>query len=230
MSSQVPIIELHDITKSFRSGPTTLQILERISFSLSLGQSMSIVGPSGSGKSTLLQIIGTLDRPDSGTIRIADKNPLDLSEVQLAAFRNRHIGFVFQDHHLLPQLTVLENILIPALAIGTPDPARVDRARSLCDTLGLADRTTHRPGQLSGGQRERVAIARALVMEPSIILADEPTGNLDSKTSAQVIELLADLPKSQNAILIAVTHSRELAGAMDQSWSLADGRLSRLES
>jgi lipoprotein-releasing system ATP-binding protein len=228
MTSQDPNVELREVTKSFRSGPTKLQILEGISFSLSSGQSMSIVGPSGSGKSTLLQIIGTLDRPDSGTIRIAGENPLDLSEVELAAFRNRHIGFIFQDHHLLPQLTVLENVLIPALAVGTPNEASIDRARSLCETLGLADRITHRPGQLSGGQRERVAIARALVMEPSIILADEPTGNLDSKTAAQVIELLAQLPKSQNAVLIAVTHSHELASAMDQSWSLADGRLTDL--
>lgn len=218
-------VDLVDIHKSFSNGSETLSILRGVSLSVAPGESLAIVGPSGSGKSTLLQIIGTLDRPDSGTVRLAGVDPLEMTESALAAFRNENIGFIFQDHHLLPQLSVLENVLIPALAGGTPDGARVDRARDLCESLGLGNRITHRPAQLSGGQRERVAIARALVMQPRMVLADEPTGNLDSHTAGQVTELLAELPRQQDAVLITVTHSDDLAQAMDDAQTLDQGQL-----
>ena len=188
-------------------------------------EKVAIVGPSGSGKSTLLQILGTLDHPDSGTVRIDGVDPFSLSERQLAEFRNHHVGFVFQDHHLLPQLTVIQNVLVPALAAGRPVEGDLARAKELMDAVGLADRISHLPGELSGGERERVAIARALLMQPSLILADEPTGNLDRATAKTVTELLLQLQQSSGAILITVTHSDALASAMQRRKALVDGQL-----
>jgi lipoprotein-releasing system ATP-binding protein len=213
------------VAKSFPMAKGSLQVLRDVSLSLAAGQSVAIVGPSGSGKSTLLQILGTLDRPDNGTVLIDGQDPFALNEVALAGFRNQHIGFVFQDHHLLPQLTVIENVLVPALAIGKPNRDDMDRARSLIDSVGLGDRLGHLPSELSGGERERVAIARSLLMNPSLILADEPTGNLDRKTAEQVTEVLLDLQKASGAILITVTHSDALAAAMGQRMELVDGCL-----
>ena len=185
----------------------------------------AIVGPSGCGKSTLLQILGTLDKPGSGSVLINGTNPFDLDENGLAAFRGSQIGFVFQDHHLLPQLTVIENVLVPTLATGKPNQDQLERAAGLLESVGLAGRTGHLPSELSGGERERVAIARALLMEPALILADEPTGNLDRKRADSVTELLLSLQKSSGAILITVTHSDALAGAMDSQRELVDGKL-----
>ncbi len=173
----------------------------------------------------MLQILGTLDRPDSGSVAIDGQDPFALHEGELAKFRNQHIGFVFQDHHLLPQLTVIENVLVPTLAGGKPSHDELERARSLVDSVGLGDRLGHLPGELSGGERERVAIARALLMNPSLILADEPTGNLDRKTAEQVTAVLLDLQQASGAILIAVTHSDALAAAMGQRKELVDGHL-----
>jgi len=173
----------------------------------------------------LLQILGTLDRPDSGEVLIDDEDPFALGEKELAAFRNHKIGFIFQDHHLLPQLTLLENVLIPALATGKPNGEQADRARSLIESVGLSDRIAHLPGELSGGERERVAIARAMLMQPTLILADEPTGNLDRRTADRVTELLLDLQEKSNAILVTVTHSERLAAAMGSQRQLVDGRL-----
>lgn len=213
------------LTKSFPTAGDPLSVLADVSISLRGGDSIAIVGPSGSGKSTLLQILGTLDHPDSGSVKIDNLDPFQLDANGLAQFRNQHIGFVFQDHHLLPQLTVLENVLVPTLAEGSPDADDFERARSFIDAVGLGDRKGHLPSELSGGERERVAIARALLMQPSLILADEPTGNLDRKTADAVTELLLRLQSESGAVLIAVTHSDSLAGAMSQRKELLDGRL-----
>ncbi|MCH1441592.1 MAG: ABC transporter ATP-binding protein [Rubripirellula sp.] len=213
------------LTKSFSGSTQTLDVLQDVSLELSAGDSVAIVGPSGSGKSTLLQILGTLDHPNSGTVSINGIDPFELDENALAQFRNQHIGFVFQDHHLLPHLTVLENVLVPALASGKTSKDQVTRGHELIESVGLADRHDHLPGELSGGERERVAIARSLLMNPSLILADEPTGNLDRATAESISELLLELQQASGAILIAVTHSDALASAMKERKELVDGQL-----
>ncbi|TWT53557.1 Lipoprotein-releasing system ATP-binding protein LolD [Rubripirellula amarantea] len=227
-------LEVDRVCKSFVSGDHRLNVLTDVSLSLCAGDSLAIVGPSGSGKSTLLQIIGTLDRPDSGSVifeNVANDgqsrkvNPFSLEDKQLAELRNQSVGFIFQDHHLLPQLTVLENVLVPCLAFGNSSDANVEHALALIESVGLTDRVDHLPGQLSGGQRERVAIARALVMSPSIILADEPTGNLDRTTAQEMTELMLHLQHSTHSILITVTHSEDLASAMGKQCELVDGKL-----
>ena len=218
-------LAVSNLAKSFPGSPDSLTVLRDVSMELSAGDSVAIVGPSGSGKSTLLQILGTLDHPDTGTVSINGINPFELDENALAQFRNQHIGFVFQDHHLLPQLSVLENVLVPALALGKTSGEQMNRAHTLIESVGLADRHDHLPGELSGGERERVAIARSLLMNPSLILADEPTGNLDRSTAETVSELLLELQQASGAILIAVTHSDALASAMQQRKELLDGQL-----
>jgi lipoprotein-releasing system ATP-binding protein len=218
-------LNVERLSKSFPTASEPLSVLTGVSLSLSEGESVAIVGPSGSGKSTLLQILGTLDRPDAGEVTIDQTDPFSLTEDKLAAFRNQHIGFIFQDHHLLPQLTVFENVLVPTLASGRPSADDLARARGLLESVGLADRVGHLPGELSGGERERVAIARALLMRPTLILADEPTGNLDRRTADRVTELLLELQKSSGAILISVTHSDSLAAAMMRRLELVDGKL-----
>ncbi len=184
------------------------------------GESLAITGPSGTGKSTLLHILGTLDQPSSGTVRINRQDPFALSPAKQAQFRNQHIGFIFQDHHLLPQLSVIENTLIPALAHGSVRDENVERAYSLLEAVGLSSRVTHLPGQLSGGERERVAVARALLLGPSLILADEPTGNLDPNNADKIAKLLIDLVKRENVLLVVVTHSMEIASLMDHQLKL----------
>jgi lipoprotein-releasing system ATP-binding protein len=216
---------VEQLNKSYRSGEDRLHVLRDLRLRMTAGESLAVVGPSGSGKSTLLQILGTLDQPDSGSVDIAGTDPFLLNERQLADFRNSKIGFIFQDHHLLPQLTVLENVLIPALAGGAAVEADFARAEELIRRVSLTDRMTHLPGQLSGGERERVAIARALFRDPVMILADEPTGNLDRRTAIQVTELLLELQAQSGAMLIAVTHSDSLAAAMGRRAELVDGRL-----
>ncbi|MGI9473060.1 MAG: ABC transporter ATP-binding protein [Rubripirellula sp.] len=213
------------LAKSFPTAGDPLPVLADVSLQLKGGDSVAIVGPSGSGKSTLLQILGTLDHPDSGSVLLDDSDPFSLDLNELAQFRNRHIGFVFQDHHLLPQLTVMENVLVPTLASGKPSADDLERTRELIASVGLADRLDHLPSELSGGERERVAIARALLMRPSLILADEPTGNLDRRTADAVTELLLQLQAESGAILITVTHSDSLASVMSQRKELLDGRL-----
>jgi len=218
-------LSVESLNKSYRSGEETLHVLRDLSLQMTAGQSLAVVGPSGSGKSTLLQILGTLDEPDSGSVRLDGTDPFELSETQLAAFRNRNIGFIFQDHHLLPQLTVLENVLIPALATGSAGADDFARAEELLQRVSLGPRLAHLPGQLSGGERERVAIARALFRDPVLILADEPTGNLDRRTAEQVTELLLELQQHSGAMLITVTHSDSLAAAMGRRAELIDGQL-----
>jgi len=218
-------LSVESLNKGYRSGEETLHVLRDLSLQMAAGQSLAVVGPSGSGKSTLLQILGTLDEPDSGSVRLDGTDPFVLSETQLAAFRNRNIGFIFQDHHLLPQLTVLENVLIPALASGSAGADDFARAEELLQRVSLGPRLAHLPGQLSGGERERVAIARALFRDPVLILADEPTGNLDRRTAEQVTELLLELQQHSGAMLITVTHSDSLAAAMSRRAELIDGQL-----
>jgi lipoprotein-releasing system ATP-binding protein len=195
-----------------------------VSFDLDRGQAVAVMGPSGSGKSTLLYILGTLEPPTAGTVTLDGRDPFRLPEADLARFRNRQVGFVFQDHCLLPQCTVLENVLTPTLVSGD-GAGRVERARWLLEQVGLAARAAHRPAQLSGGERQRVAIARALVLEPTLLLCDEPTGNLDRQTADGVATLLLDLHRQQGTILVVVTHSSELAARLPQRWQLSGGRL-----
>lgn len=213
------------IRKEFPTRGEPLVVLRDASLQLAAGQNAAILGPSGSGKSTLLHIIGGLDRPTSGTVQLAGENPADLNEVQLARFRNRHIGFVFQDHYLLPQLTVLENALIPALAEGAPSVATVARAKELLDRVGLSQRLDHRPAELSGGERQRVGVARALLLKPVLLLADEPTGNLDRSNASGIGQLLLELQKQEQTMLLIVTHSLELAALVERRFELDNGQL-----
>ena len=221
-------LRVSEVTKSFATGAQVVEVLKGISFDLSETDNLAITGPSGSGKSTLLHLIGTLDRPSSGRIEVDGSSPHDLGESELAAFRNRNVGFVFQDHHLLPQYTVLENVLVPAMAPGAGDRAEETkkRAKTLLDRVGLADRIDHRPAQLSGGESQRVAVARALIHRPKLLLCDEPTGNLDQTTARAVADLLFELQQSEGGILIVVTHSLDLAERFGLHFELRDGRCS----
>jgi lipoprotein-releasing system ATP-binding protein len=213
------------VTKEFPTRGEPLVVLREASLTLSAGQNAAIVGPSGSGKSTLLHIIGTLDSPTSGTVTLRGEDPFALDEPRLARFRNRNIGFVFQEHHLLPQLSVLENVLVPALAEGSPDRATIDRAKELLARVGLTEREQHRPAELSGGERQRAGVARALLMKPALLLADEPTGNLDRKSAAAVGSLLVEMQRQEQTMLLVVTHSPELAAQLERRYEIDDGRL-----
>ncbi len=217
-------LKVSDIYKNFGTETQPVEVLRGISFEMSQGESLAITGPSGSGKSTLLHLIGTLDRPSSGQIEINGKDPFGLAEPQLARFRNQGIGFVFQDHHLLPQYSVWENALIPAMAFKNHDGDADKRARELLDRVGLAHRLSHRPGELSGGERQRVAVARALINQPNLILCDEPTGNLDHAIADEVSSLLFELHQAEQNILIVVTHSLELASRFERRFELEAGR------
>ena len=217
-------LSVRDVSKSFLLGEETVRVLDGANLEMSGGEAAAIVGPSGSGKSTLLHLIGTLDRPDSGSIEIDGADPLGLPEPELARFRNRTIGFVFQEHHLLPQYSVLENVLLPTLAFPHDAGAAKERAAELLRGVGLEHRLGHRPAQLSGGERQRVAVARALINHPSLLLCDEPTGSLDAKTAAAVSDLLLELHRRAGAMLIVVTHSPELAGRFERRYTLEDGR------
>jgi len=216
---------VRDLCRSFSNRNESLTILDHLDLQLNRGENLAIVGPSGSGKSTLLQILGVLDSPSSGTVELEGKNPFTLNEKEQAKFRNQHIGFIFQDHHLLPQWNVLENTLLPSLAFGRPTPTLRTRAQSLLDRVGLSHRLGHLPSQLSGGERERVAVARALLLSPTLVLADEPTGNLDQENAERIGDLLLEVPKEQNAILVVVTHSQELANKLSRCCELRRGKL-----
>jgi lipoprotein-releasing system ATP-binding protein len=216
---------VESVTKQFPTRGEPLVVLRETSLQLNAGQNVAILGPSGSGKSTLLHLLGTLDHPTSGTVKLDGQDPFQLDEPQLARFRNRHIGFVFQDHHLLPQLSALENVLLPTIADGRPDATEFDRAKDLLNRVGLGERMDHRPAELSGGERQRVGVARALVRQPKLLLADEPTGNLDRHSAVSVGRLLVELQHQENAMLVVVTHSPELASLLDQRYELVDGTL-----
>ena len=219
-------LQIRDVRKEYPTRSGSLKVLDGVSLTLDRGDAVAIMGPSGSGKSTLLHIMGTLDSPTAGTVQLDGTTPFTLNEQDLAAFRNRRIGFVFQDHHLLPQCSVLENVLIPTLVNRDADkPALLKSAEELLDRVGLSGRLDHRPAELSGGERQRVAVARALIQKPLLVLADEPTGNLDRASAATVGKLLIELNEQQQSILVVVTHSRELADAFPKRLEMGDGRL-----
>ncbi len=221
----MPDLVVRDVSKQFSTRGEPLVVLRGVSLELSAGESVAVLGPSGCGKSTLLHIIGTLDSPSGGTVSLHGQDPFALADQELARFRNREIGFVFQDHHLLPQCSVLENVLIPTIAAGSTRPEQIDRARTLLERVGLAERLDHRPAELSGGERQRAAIARSLINSPRLLLADEPTGNLDRRTAESVGDLLLDLQRQEKLILIVVTHSQALAERIGRRAELIEGRL-----
>lgn len=218
------MLTVKDLHKSYQTPVGNLSVLNGVSFQLEAGESASIMGPSGCGKSTLLQILGALDTPTSGAVSLEGVNPFALPEPEQALYRNTRIGFVFQDHCLLPQLSVLENVLTPLL-VGPRDPEAPERARRLIEEVGLADRLDHRPSELSGGEKQRVAIARALIRKPRLLLCDEPTGNLDQDSAAAVSQLLAQTRASHNATIITVTHSPVLAQCFQRRYTLKSGAL-----
>ena len=218
------MLEVHNLSKQYPTPRGALLILSAVSLTLERGDAVAIMGPSGSGKSTLLYILGALETPTSGSVTLDGRNPFDLAEPELAAFRNRQIGFLFQDHCLLPQCTVLENVLIPTLVAGSGNHD-LERARSLVEQVGLAERLDHRPGELSGGEKQRVALARALIRDPLLLLCDEPTGNLDRASAEVVASLLLELHQRQRTILVVVTHSAELAARFPRRFDLGEGRL-----
>ena len=213
------MIDIKNITKSFGS----LQVLKGIDLHIDRGEVVSIVGPSGAGKTTLLQIIGTLDRPDTGTVCVDGIDVTRLSQKKLSDFRNQHLGFVFQFHQLLPEFTAIENIMIPAYIAGMSQKQAKQRAKELLDFMGLADRATHKPNELSGGEKQRVAVARALVNNPAVILADEPSGSLDTKNKEELHQLFFDLRDKFGQTFVIVTHDEQLASITDRTIHLRDG-------
>ena len=221
------MLQVDGVGKSYSSPEGDVAVLSDVSLTFAPGDAAAIMGPSGSGKSTLMYIIGGLEPPTAGTVTIGGVNPFILSPKALAAFRNKEIGFVFQDHCLLPQCTVLENVLVPTL-VGPTDPASDAHARRLVDQVGLSHRLTHLPGQLSGGEKQRVALARALVRRPRLLLCDEPTGNLDRAAADSIASLLFELQQQQKAILIVVTHSVDLAARFPIRFDLIDRKLQRV--
>ncbi|HYN20732.1 MAG TPA: ABC transporter ATP-binding protein [Thermoanaerobaculia bacterium] len=218
-------LTVRDVHKSFETASEPVVVLRGVSFELAAGEALAITGPSGSGKSTLLHLIGTLDRPTSGAIAIGGTDFFALPEPELARFRNRTIGFVFQDAHLLPQYTVLENVLVPTQAFPTKDESEV-RAVEILDRVGLSHRLRHRPAELSGGERQRVAVARALINRPGLLLCDEPTGSLDRAAAAAVSSLLFELHEALKTVLVVVTHSLDLAARFPRRCELVEGRCS----
>ena len=204
---------------------TPLEVLRGLSMDVARGESIAIVGPSGCGKSTLLNLIGTLDQPTDGAIAFDGRDLIALNDDELALLRNREMGFIFQNHHLLPQCTVMENVLVPTLAHGRATADDEERARHLLNRVGLGERLSHRPGQLSGGERQRVAVVRALINQPQLLLADEPTGALDQTTADQLGQLLVELNAEKNVTLITVTHSEKLAARMTRTVELKNGQI-----
>jgi lipoprotein-releasing system ATP-binding protein len=218
------VVELSGVTKEYPTAAGPLRILDEVDLKLEAGDAAAIMGPSGSGKSTLLYLLGALDKPSAGVVRINDVDPNVQSEATGAAFRNKTIGFVFQDHALLPQCTVLENVLIPTLVSGGDHTAR---ARMLVEAVGLGSRMDHKPAQLSGGERQRAAIARALILKPALLLCDEPTGNLDRESAEKVADLLLRLYREEGSVLVVVTHSADLAARFPIRLELRDRKLVR---
>jgi len=218
------VLVVENLSKEYRTPRGSLPILSGVSLQLARGDGVSIMGPSGSGKSTLLYVLGALEPPTSGAVKLDGQDPFALGEKELATFRNREVGFLFQDHCLLPQCSVLENVLTPTLvARGAGDDA--ERARELLEQVGLSERIHHRPAELSGGEKQRAALARALIMRPTLLLCDEPTGNLDEKAADNVASLLLELHRRQETILLVVTHSAELAARLPRRYRLTEQRL-----
>ena len=218
------VLNVADVHKSFETGTQRVEVLRGVSFDMHPGQALAFTGPSGSGKSTLLHLIGALDRPSSGTIAIDGQDPYALSEPELARFRNRTVGFVFQEHHLLPQYSVLENVLVPTLAFPGDRRGSEARARELLERVGLSHRLDHHPAELSGGERQRVAVARALINQPKLMLCDEPTGSLDQSSADAVASLLFEMHGGEGNVMICVTHSLSLAARFERRFELREGQ------
>lgn len=221
----MPELLVENVTKRYPTRSEPLVVLRGVSLAMDPGQTLAIVGPSGSGKSTLLSILGTLEPPSSGRVVLGGEDTAGLDDRRLAAFRNRRIGFVFQDHFLLPQCSLLENVLVPTVPRGAVAPETLQRAHMLLDRVGLGGRLDHRPAELSGGERQRAALARALVNSPTMLLADEPTGNLDRTTADRIGQLLIELQQDEPRIVIVVTHSPRLAGLMQRQREIDEGVL-----
>ena len=224
------MIKLKQLSKTFIKDGNRIDVLKGLDLEIQKGESLAVVGVSGSGKSTLIHILGTLDHPTSGVLLFEDKNVFTWPEKKLAAFRNERIGFVFQFHNLLPEFSSLENTMMPALIHGLSKSEARKRAEAILNDLGLRDRMTHKPGELSGGEQQRVAVARALIMEPEILLADEPTGNLDSETGSRIGDILVQLNKTRQITLVIVTHNPLLAKQMSRRIGLQDGKIYFCES
>ncbi len=223
MSKQ--LLEVTDLFKSYGSGDRRVEVLKGVSMSIGHGETIALLGASGAGKSTLMHVIGVLDRPTSGSVCYSGDDIFLKSERDLATFRNASIGFVFQFHHLLPEFTALENVMMPMLISGASRKSAVESALSILDEVGLAHRVTHKPGELSGGEQQRVAVARALVMQPELLLADEPTGNLDMKTSESIHQLFEDLHERRGLSILVVTHNERLAARTMRQIRLVDGKI-----
>jgi lipoprotein-releasing system ATP-binding protein len=219
------VLEAREVQKSFTQGPVTLEVLQGVMLAVDAGERLAIVGASGSGKTTLLQILGGLDRPTSGHVLVDGQDIHELSEAARGKLRNRALGFVYQFHHLLPEFSALENVAMPLLVRRIPVTAAKDRAGEILERVGLARRLDHRPYQLSGGERQRAAVARALVTEPKILLADEPTGNLDGANAEGVFELMLELNRERGTSLVVVTHDMRLANRMERVYEIQGGRL-----
>ncbi len=219
------LLEARNVRKSFRSLSQDLEVLRGVNLTLIKGEMVALLGVSGTGKSTLIQILGALDRPSSGTVAVDGVDLFSLSQTQCAAFRNQHVGFIYQSHRLLPEFSALENVLLPLLIGRIPRKEALPRAERALEEVELAHRLTHRPGQLSGGEQQRVAIARAVVTNPDLLLADEPTGNLDRKTAQGVFNLLRNMNQTRGLTCLMVTHNRELADELDRRIHLVDGQL-----
>ena len=224
MSNEV-LISVQNLEKSFKTGKKTLKVLKNLNFGIMKGEMVAIMGPSGVGKSTLLHLMGTLDRPSTGTIFFNHTNLFEMNDRRLADFRNKNIGFVFQFHHLLPEFTARENVMMPLLIQGIKRKDASEKANAILVDLELGGRKSHKTGELSGGEQQRVAIARALANDPEVILADEPTGNLDQKTGEKVHHLLKELKQAKNKTLVVVTHNNKLSDYMDRVLIMEDGKI-----
>ncbi len=220
-----PVLEARSITRRFIKDAQRVEVLRGVDLQVRRGEAVVITGASGVGKSTLIHILGALDRPSEGAVLYEGEDVFRMDDRSLAAFRNRRIGFVFQFHYLLSELTALENVMVPALILGLSRARAREKAEAVLESLGLGDRLTHRPGELSGGEQQRVAIARALVLRPPVVLADEPTGNLDERTGDRVSDLLLEMREVFGTTLVVVTHNMRLASKMDRRLELAEGRL-----
>jgi len=225
MTDAAAVLEARELVREFREGDTTLRVLDGLSLTISAGECIAIVGASGSGKTTLLQILGGLDRPTAGEVRIQGRDIHALGEAERGALRNRTMGFIYQFHHLLPEFSALENVAMPLLVRRMPVSEARERAAAVLQEVGLAERLTHKPHQLSGGERQRAAVARALVTQPALVFADEPTGNLDGRNAEQVFELLLRLNRERQTSLVIVTHDLRLAARMDRVLTLQQGKL-----